>query len=287
MANLAVVAAVNLSLVIPTRNRAAALEHTLRHLEAQQTSRDEFEICVVDDCSEDHTGQLLREWSERLPLRYWRLGAPSGTSVARNLAIHEARGRHIVFIDDDVLTPPDFLQRHAGWLVRQPDALIRGPVVNVEEPPAVPSPPLRQPWRHYSRNYLCTSNASIPRHLLLRAGLFDPRFRRWEDAELGVRLKRLGVSRVWDAQTYVYHWKPVPDVEQRRHTARLDGQAAARLYKAYPSLRLWLRSGLHLPNRLRNRLLLAQPWLPASWRSELQVEQCYLDAGLREMRTHD
>lgn len=272
----------NFSLVIPTRNRAQALRLTLQHLSLCRYPFDDFEVLVVDDGSQDDTPAVLKEWSEKLPLRCFTQDH-GGTSRARNRAIEAARGRHVMFVDDDVLAPPDFLARHARLQAAHPGHLVRGPVVNVPRPLYPPLPALSQPWRHFSKNYLCTSNASIERELLIRAGLFDASFARWEDAELGVRLKRLGVRRVFDNETFVYHWKPPLEHAQRLRVAELDGQAAAQLYKRYPSLRMWMRSGLHRANRWKNDFLLRLP-LPGSLRRAVRVEAAYLRAGLEELQ---
>lgn len=277
-------APVKLSLVIPTRNRAQALALTLEHLSRQSVDSRDFEVWVVDDGSQDHTLDVLHEFESRLPLK-WLQQDHRGTSVARNRAIAVAQGQHILFIDDDVFVPPQFLQRHLALLQKHPGCLIRGPVVNVESPLKAPLPSLYLAWRHFSKNYLCTSNASIERHLLLRAGLFDPSFRRWEDAEIGVRLKKLGVRRVFDNKTYVYHWKPRPSPEQAQQTAALDGQAAAQLYLRYPNLKMWLRSGLHAVNRYKNLMLRNSPLpLPHKLRTGVELERVYLKAGLEELR---
>lgn len=274
---------VNFSLVIPTRNRAEALVLTLEHLTRQEYPIDQFEVVVVDDGSQDATPEVLERYAQVMPLRSFRQ-PPQGTSRARNRAIHEARGKFVVFIDDDVFAPADFLIRHANWLKRYPAGLIRGPVVNVSEPMLPPLPVLRQPWQHFSQNYLCTSNASLSRDTLLRSGLFDPDFGRWEDAELGIRLKKLGVVRHFDSETYVYHWKPPVDPAGRLETARRDGAAAAQLYQRYPSLRLWLRSGLHLGNRVKNQLLQAlDPLMPSSLRQWRELEAAYLRSGWQEL----
>lgn len=272
----------NFSLVIPTRNRAQALRLTLQHLSLSNYPFDDFEVLVVDDGSVDDTTSALEEWSQKLPLR-WFSQDHGGTSRARNRAIQEARGRHILFIDDDVLIPPDFLQRHARLQAAHPGHLVRGPVVNVPRPIYPPLPALAQPWRHYSKNYLCTSNASLERELLLKAGLFDPSFARWEDAELGVRLKRLGVRRIFENETFVYHWKPPLEHEQRLKVASLDGQAAAQLYKRYPTLRMWMRSGLHRINRWKNALL-SRLRLPGALGRGVAVERAYLQAGWEELK---
>lgn len=273
----------NLSVVIPTCNRVEALAITLNHLERQRYPFDDFEVVVVDDGSQDATPELLSR-ERLLPLR-WVSQPNAGTGAARNRAIEMAQGRHVVFVDDDVFTPPEFLARHAQALRDHPGCLIRGAVVNVPTSLSYPAPlpPLRFRWKHASRNYLCTSNASLRKDLLQLAGGFDPTFVRWEDAELGIRLKALGVRRWWHPDNHVYHWKPPQTLQQRCATAARDGQAAAQLYLRYPGWRTWLRSGLHALNGRRNRWLRNCSLLPRSWRDELEVERCYLQAGWAEL----
>ena len=72
-----------------------------------------------------------------------------------------------------------------------------------------------QMLKYFSMNYLCTSNASLYRHHLIAAGLFDTSFPRWEDAELAVRLKRLGLKRRFSLNAIVYHLKPPETWEAR------------------------------------------------------------------------
>ncbi|MFA5509027.1 MAG: hypothetical protein WC423_26625, partial [Vulcanimicrobiota bacterium] len=109
------------------------------------------------------------------------------------------------------------------------------------------------------QNYLCTSNASILKSLITEAGMFDEHFVRWEDAELGVRLKQIGVSRHFVLKGFVYHLKPPISFDRRLEYARNDGLSAAQLFQRYPSLKMRLRSGLHPLNYFRSGLLTAPP----------------------------
>jgi glycosyltransferase involved in cell wall biosynthesis len=249
------------SLVIPTKNRAEILVQALSHLENLTYSRARFEIIVVNDGSTDQTEDCLAKLEVDFRMRglnirvFHRSG--SGTSATRNFAIEQAKGSHILFVDDDVFPCTDLLEHHEeahrGHLRR----LVRGPVINI---PSLPLPSGRPRLiYHYSQNYLCTSNASIRRSLLLEAGLFDEGFVRWEDAELGVRLKKLGVSRHFVLGGYVHHLKPPISVERQLEYARNDGQSAALLFQRYPSLRMRLRSGLHPLNYFRSGVLTAPP----------------------------
>jgi len=281
------------SLIIPTYNRREALVHCLRHLEALRFPRRGFEVLLVDDGSTDGTEEVAHApWN--LALRVLRQ-ANGGASAARNAGILAATGQFCMFVDDDVLVHPDLLSEHQEAHRAWPNLLVRGPVINI---PALPCPTTPPPlWRHYSRNYLCTSNASLNREFLLEAGLFDTTFPRWEDAELGVRLKSLGVQRRFQPRALVYHLKPPETLESLLRTAAADGRSAASLYRRYPSLSMRLRSGLHPLNLLRNGLLTAGPLLemvsrsargegplPEALARSLLVEREYLRAGMQELR---
>lgn len=244
------------SLVIPTRNRGDILVQVLTYLETLTYPRSKFEVIVVNDGSTDQTRELLEKLDVGYLLRIYHQ-EPQGTSAARNFAIEHAAGSHILFIDDDVFPCPDLLEHHEEAHRGHLSRLVRGPVINI---PSLPLPKEAPPLiYHYSQNYLCTSNASLRRSWLLDAGLFDIDFPRWEDAELGVRLKQLGVRRHFVLPGYVFHLKPPIPTENLLQIARRDGESAALLYQRYPSFRMKLRSGLHPINYFRTGLLAAPP----------------------------
>ena len=87
------------SVVVPTRGRAAYIEVTLDSLLAQRAGI-EHEILVVDD-----GGGV----PQRPGVRYVSHPQRRGLNAARNSAILESRAPLIAFVDDDVLVPP-------GWL---------------------------------------------------------------------------------------------------------------------------------------------------------------------------
>lgn len=155
-----------------------------------------------------------------------------------------------------------------------------------------------QMLKHFSMNYLCTSNASLYRHHLIAAGLFDTSFPRWEDAELAVRLKRLGLKRRFSLNAIVYHLKPPETWEARIRTAQKDGASAAELYLRYPSFLMRLRSGLHFANSWRNQLFTEGPWqaalaasargeskvFPQKFAQDMLIEKAYLEVGLNRLK---
>ncbi|CAN0443923.1 unnamed protein product, partial [Phaeothamnion confervicola] len=99
---------IEFSLIVPTYNRAPALELTLEHLTRVQYPANRWEIVVIDDGSTDSTRELLGSFESRLPLR-WKTQTNAGAGAARNHAIREAEGLFALFVDDDVLVPPELL----------------------------------------------------------------------------------------------------------------------------------------------------------------------------------
>jgi glycosyltransferase involved in cell wall biosynthesis len=103
--------------VIPCRDDGRYLEEALASIAAQ--TLPEREVLVVDDGStEAQTRQLFDSWS-RSDARLVRL-QPVGVSVARNLAIAQARGEFILPLDADDCIAPRYLERAVQLLEREP-----------------------------------------------------------------------------------------------------------------------------------------------------------------------
>ncbi|MES9870529.1 MAG: glycosyltransferase family A protein [Sedimenticola sp.] len=104
-----------ISVIIPTHNRADLLERALKSVQAQ--TLPPLEVIVVDDGSEDHTREMV---SEKFPrVRY--LHQPNrGVSSARNLGISEARGDWIALLDSDDEWLPSKLASQKTRLESQP-----------------------------------------------------------------------------------------------------------------------------------------------------------------------
>ncbi len=93
------------SVVVPTCNRAERLTRCLRSVLRQTI--DDHEVIVVDDGSIDGTPGAVAALAEPR-VRYLRQDN-AGTSAARNAGAGLARGRWLIFLDDDDEVRP-------GWL---------------------------------------------------------------------------------------------------------------------------------------------------------------------------
>ncbi len=102
------------TIAIPTFNRARWLSETLASLAAHRHSlpEGEVEVLIIDNRSTDGTKEVVAPYLTRPGWRYL-VEEKQGLNHARNRAVAEARGEIVVFLDDDVLL-------HPGWL----DALL-------------------------------------------------------------------------------------------------------------------------------------------------------------------
>ncbi|MFJ4618071.1 glycosyltransferase family 2 protein [Streptomyces sp. NPDC088812] len=115
-----------LSVVIPTRDKAASLRLVLACL-ARQTGAGPYETVVVDDGCTDGTPRVVADAAGRLPLRTVP-GPGAGRAAARNAGARAARGTLLLFLDDDILLPPAALAAHVAEHARPGPACVHGPL---------------------------------------------------------------------------------------------------------------------------------------------------------------
>ncbi|MEG3436240.1 glycosyltransferase family 2 protein [Pannus brasiliensis CCIBt3594] len=206
-----------ISVVIPTYNREPILKKCLLALENQRFTDnkvEKYEIVVVDDGSTDGTLEWLYDRKESLPHVRVLEQDHGGPAIARNLGVEKALGETIIFIDSDLVVTENFLQAHADALVEGERKLgsdrlfTYGAVINTCNFES----PTSEPYKitDFSAAYFATGNVAIARKWLIEAGLFDTGFQLygWEDLELGVRLKKLGLKLIKCPEAVGYHWHP-------------------------------------------------------------------------------
>ena len=212
-----------ISIVIPTYNRLPILQKCLLALEDQQlidAKVSAYEVVLVDDGSTDATLDWLAINTAKLPHIKIYQQDHQGAAAARNLGVQKAEGDIIIFIDSDLVVTPVFLQSHADALATGQQELgndslfTYGAVINTCNFEA----PTAEPYKitDFSAAYFATGNVAIAKHWLEKAGLFDTGFQLygWEDLELGVRLKKLGLKLIKCPAAVGYHWHPAFSLDQ-------------------------------------------------------------------------
>ena len=180
------------SVVIPTRNRARTLERSVRSVLDQEGVA--LEVIVVDDGSTDDTPTVLSRLADsRLRVVHRSLG--HGAAAARNAGAAVARGELLAFQDSDDAWRP-------GKLAQQLPAF-RDPRVGMAYSRALLHGRRKAPFPPIARlpsgalhalllrgNLFCTPTVVVRRRLFEDAGGFDPAFPQLEDWDLWVRLSR-------------------------------------------------------------------------------------------------
>ena len=106
------------SVVIPTRNRARSLERTLAALAMQSLPPTRFEVLVAANGCTDGTAALVRARRDAPAVRLVEQPTAS-MSRARDQGASAARGHVLVFLDDDVEPVPDFSRRTPACIARE------------------------------------------------------------------------------------------------------------------------------------------------------------------------
>ena len=93
------------SVIIPTHNNSDKLKLVLRSLALQDFSS--YEVIVVDDGSSDDTKEIAKDF------RYlYQEDKGFRAGPARNLGASKAKGKLLIFLDDDSVVPGDFISNH-------------------------------------------------------------------------------------------------------------------------------------------------------------------------------
>ncbi|MCP5418098.1 MAG: glycosyltransferase [Chromatiaceae bacterium] len=111
--------AILITVALCTHNHADRLRRTLNDFKALRSPTHSWELLVVDNSSTDDTPKLLADAAWHPPGVEVRIVQETklGLSNARNRAIEEARGKYLLFVDDDETPDP-------AWLVAYEDAML-------------------------------------------------------------------------------------------------------------------------------------------------------------------
>lgn len=182
------------SVILTTYNRPDLLKDALASVDSQ-TLRD-FEVIVVNDNGEP-VEHLLAAYD--FPITYIRQGRNQGLSAARNAGLAMARGRYVVYLDDDDIYLPNHLAVLAEAFEQNPDSVIYTGVEYVNEK-LEDGQRIElgrgQPFKHeafdrdrlFVQNYIPVNTWAHPRQMLATVGEFDTSLAAFEDWDMLLRL---------------------------------------------------------------------------------------------------
>ena len=241
----------NVSVVIPTRDRREELLRTLEALRGQRDPGAGFEVVVVDNGSSDGSLEAVQALANGGgAVRVRAISQPrGGPAAARNAGVAAASGEVILFCGDDT-EPADqgLIEAHAR-LHREAGNPCYGVLGHVAWSDRQEVTPLMDwlgrtfqfgyanldPGRIPPRRAFWTAHVSVRKEILERAGGFDTRFP-WaavEDVELGLRLERLGGWLEYHPELLVLHTHPT-DLGRSLERSRRLGRSAALLHELHP-----------------------------------------------------
>ena len=103
------------SIITPAYNSENTIEETIESVLAQTYKN--WEMIVVDDCSQDGTLSIVRKFSEKESrIVLIELEVNSGVANARNIGIKRANGRYIAFLDSNDLWAPDKILKQIDFM---------------------------------------------------------------------------------------------------------------------------------------------------------------------------
>lgn len=213
-----------ITVIIPTRNRAEVLKETLNSFVSQDTNAN-WELLLVDNGCIDDTRQVAASFTSRLPLKTLFEVIP-GKSRALNRALGVASGRLIAFTDDDVRVSPSWLSE----LLRAADVYLDGvvfcgPIIPVFPPatplwlrehgfanaafanfaPAAAEGILLPPTTPYGPNFAVRADHCLEMQFRLDLGPSINGSFMCEDTEFIERFRQFGVPFIYLPSAAVYH----------------------------------------------------------------------------------
>ena len=102
------------SIIMPSWNTEKFIAESIQCVIDQ--SYKNWELIIVDDCSSDHTDEIVAPFLSDNRIKYLHNEKNSGAAITRNKALREAQGEWIAFLDSDDLWMPDKLEKQIGLM---------------------------------------------------------------------------------------------------------------------------------------------------------------------------
>lgn len=105
----------DVSIIMPAYNVEKFVADALESISKQ--SYEKWECIVVDDNSNDRTGEIIKGYCEKdSRFHYIKLIKNCGAAIARNVAIKQAKGRYLAFLDSDDIWNVNKLEKQVCFM---------------------------------------------------------------------------------------------------------------------------------------------------------------------------
>ena len=279
--------AAKLSIIISSYNRKEELINSLRHLQRQAHSADDFEVIIVDDGSDDGTVERIRQHFVRTParfnFRFYHLPRPyprkrgddlMRSSHAKNFGAEKASGSIFAFLDPEILVSTNFvgdlLKQHTdAALVQYPPHFVPF-AKSTQRPRYTELKPEDYAIEKQSDWKLGTGLClSVKRELFYDVGGFSKTFHSYgfEDILLVWQLNKAGVE-LRDAKEPVFFLEPAAEESEFKNTRRSKRNAMAKSAQTFYMLTLD-ENFYHAFFPLLGRFVTLRAWMSYLSRSQL------------------
>ena len=103
------------SVIMPSYKCGRFIGKSIKSVQAQ--TYQNWELIIVDDCSEDDTVRIVQEIKGKDDrIRFYQNSHHDGAAVSRNTALRYAKGRWIAFLDSDDLWEPEKLEKQIRFM---------------------------------------------------------------------------------------------------------------------------------------------------------------------------
>jgi teichuronic acid biosynthesis glycosyltransferase TuaG len=181
------------SVVMPAYNASKYISAAIESVLSQ--AYQDFELIVIDDCSEDDTYLIAKSYAEKDPrIILLKNAENSGVSATRNYGISKARGEWIAFLDSDDMWRSDKLEKQLVLLQEHPDAKITytaSAFIDSEGTPYNYVMPAEQKMTYrmlLKKNLLSCSSVMVRRDVISRVKMADDKMH--EDYSAWLRILR-------------------------------------------------------------------------------------------------
>lgn len=192
------------------------LEDTVKCFNSIFKFSKDFEIIVVDGNSNDGTGGYLNQMAELHPGVVKLIQHDKKLSFAENnnLGIPLAEGEYIIFLNNDTIVTPNWLERMEAHFTRTPLKNVGavGPVSSSSNGRQMVGLQDSELWHQTYKGHWAHAGilygwcVMVKKSIIDEIGGFDQRFvNSYEDNDLSLRIQHAGYSLVIARDTYIYH----------------------------------------------------------------------------------
>ncbi len=235
-----------ISIIIPTNNRIDSLLKILKAFSEQAFNPNDFEVIVVADDCNDNTVDVVCNTGGHYSFKIIVLDVQvRNAASARNAGAEKAKGKYLIFLDDDIIPFPDFISQHYH------NSKSKQVIIGYSKPMFSNKPSIWQyrarrwwedrfyemskPGHRFSFIDFFSGNFSISRDLFFSVGGFADTLHRHEDYEIGLKFIYAGIKFKFSYSIGGWHYE-TNDLKKWLERQKLYGYSNVRMIIMHPEV---------------------------------------------------